>query len=105
MISRCIYLLELYPEACDVPMPIHDYTPFLTIYFQRICERSPHQESGIAEVIQCGYTMRMDIRGCRWTLTVTDNGNKYILVVMDYFTKRPEVFAVPNQDAIRVREK
>ena len=29
----------------------------------------------------------------------SDRGNKYLLVVMDYFTKWPEVYAVPNQES------
>lgn len=32
----------------------------------------------------------------------TENGNKYILVAMDYFSKWPEVYAMPNQEATTV---
>ncbi|CAF4895233.1 unnamed protein product [Pieris macdunnoughi] len=35
---------------------------------------------------------------------LTEKGNKYIMVVMDYFTKWPEVFAIPNQEAVTVAE-
>ncbi|XP_018791132.1 PREDICTED: uncharacterized protein K02A2.6-like [Bactrocera latifrons] len=31
-------------------------------------------------------------------------GNKYLLVVTDYFSKRPEVYALPNQEAKTVAE-
>lgn len=34
----------------------------------------------------------------------SNKGNKYILVAMDYFTKWPEVFALPNQEATTVAE-
>lgn len=36
---------------------------------------------------------------------VTESGNKYFMVVMDYFTKWPEVFAIPNQEATTVASK
>jgi len=32
----------------------------------------------------------------------SDRGNRYVLVAMDYFTKWPEVYAIPNQDASTV---
>ena len=32
-------------------------------------------------------------------LPATERGNRYLVVVMDYFTKWPEVFPVPNQEA------
>jgi len=38
----------------------------------------------------------MDIFG---QLLCTRQGNKYILVVMDYFTKWPEAYTFPNQEA------
>jgi transposase InsO family protein len=33
------------------------------------------------------------------------NGNRYILVAMDYFTRWAEVYAIPNQEASTVAEK
>ncbi|UYV74989.1 K02A2.6-like [Cordylochernes scorpioides] len=33
---------------------------------------------------------------------VTEGGNRYILVAMDYFTKWPEAYAIPNQEATTV---
>ena len=41
----------------------------------------------------------MDIMG---PLPKTGRGNKYILVVSDYFTKWPEAFALPDQSATTV---
>lgn len=43
----------------------------------------------------------MDIAG---PFPVTDSQNKYLLVIMDYFTKWPEVFAIPNQEASTVAD-
>lgn len=44
----------------------------------------------------------LDIAG---PFPVTTAGNRFILVVMDYFTKWPEVFAIPNQEAVTVASK
>lgn len=33
---------------------------------------------------------------------ITDSGNRVMLVVMDYFTKWPEVSALPNEEASTV---
>jgi hypothetical protein len=34
----------------------------------------------------------------------SDRGNRYLLIAMDYFTKWPEVYAIPNQEASTVAE-
>ena len=44
----------------------------------------------------------MDITG---PLPTTESGQKYILVVGDYFTKWTEAFPLPNQEAKTVAEK
>jgi hypothetical protein len=31
-----------------------------------------------------------------------DQGNRYLLIAMDYFTKWPETYAIPNQEASTV---
>lgn len=44
----------------------------------------------------------LDIMG---PLTMTDQGNRYILVIGDYFTKWTEAFAIPDQEAETVSKK
>ena len=43
----------------------------------------------------------MDVAG---PFPVSDSGNRYVLVVMDYFSKWPEVYAIPNQEAKTVAD-
>jgi len=38
------------------------------------------------------------------SLPETDQGNKYILIVMDFFSKWPETYALPNQGAVTVAD-
>jgi hypothetical protein len=35
---------------------------------------------------------------------LSDQGNRYLLIVMEYFTKWPEAYALPNQEASSVAE-
>ena len=44
----------------------------------------------------------MDILG---PLPLTPHGNRFVLVVTDYFTKWTESYAIPNQEAVTVAEK
>ena len=41
----------------------------------------------------------LDILG---PLPLTENGNRYLLIIADYFTKWPEAYAIPNQEAATV---
>jgi hypothetical protein len=34
----------------------------------------------------------------------SDQGNRYLLIAMDYFSKRPEVYAVPNPEVTTIAE-
>ena len=54
------------------------------------------------QIYTAGATMErvaVDIAG---PLPVTTAGNRYICVAMDYFTKWPEAYAIPNQEATTV---
>jgi len=77
----------------------------------RQCEKctkrkSPQTNARAPLVSSCsGYPFEriaIDIMG---PLPVTESGNKYILVVGDYFTKWKEAFPIPNQEARTVAEK
>jgi transposase InsO family protein len=71
----------------------------------RVCagRKGPRKrQHGPAQLYLVGAPMEriaIDIVG---PLPVTEHGNKYMLVAMDYFTKWPEVYAIPDQEAVTV---
>ena len=61
--------------------------------------RFPKEAEGTNETVHCGVTnecLALDILG---PLPVTDMGNKYLLVVADYFFTWIEAFPIPDQEA------
>ena len=59
-------------------------------------KRSPTQLVGE------GYPMERAATNILWPLTETENRNKYILVISDYFTKWVKAVAIPDQTAVTV---
>ncbi|XP_058879681.1 uncharacterized protein LOC131737088 [Acipenser ruthenus] len=60
--------------------------------------RAPMQQCPVGGPMQ---RVGVDILG---PLPVSDKGNKYVLVAMDYFSKWPEVYALPDQEASTVAD-
>ena len=68
-------------------------------------KRPQQTRRGALENIKAEYPleiMAMDIVG---PLPTSKSGNKYILVISDYFTKWAEAFGILNQEAITVATK
>lgn len=68
--------------------------------------KGPHTRSkGKLQIYNVGAPwerIAIDVAG---PFPLTESGNRYIVVVQDYFTKWPEVFATPNQEAQTVAKK
>lgn len=64
----------------------------------------PRAPQGPLQIHNAGAPMErvaIDIVG---PFPVSSSGNRYILVAMDYFTKWPEAYAIPNQEATTVAQ-
>ena len=59
-------------------------------------KRRQHGAAGVYVVGAPMERVAVDIMG---PLPLTDRGNRYLLVVMDYFTKWPEAYPLPDQEA------
>lgn len=57
------------------------------------------------QTIQVGYPMQVVAVDITGLLPESEAGNRYILVVEDYFTKWMEVYAIPDKEARMVAVK
>ncbi len=55
--------------------------------------------------VQSGYPMQIVAVDLLGPLPVTENGNSYVLVAADYFTRWVEAYPLPNQEAATVAKK
>ena len=60
---------------------------------------------GPLQAITTGYPMQMVTVDILGPLPRTENGNSYILVAADYFTRWMEAWPIPNQEAKPVAER
>lgn len=54
------------------------------------------------KVVHSGYPLERIATGILGELPLTKKGNKYILVVADYYTKWTESFAIQNMESITI---
>ena len=68
--------------------------------------RQVHQKNRAAlQTVQAGSPMQIVAVDIMGPLPETKDGNRYVLVASDYFTRWVEVYAIPNQEAVTVAEK
>ena len=54
------------------------------------------------QIVRSGYPFERIAIDILCELPITEKGNKYILVIGDYFTKWTECFPMPNMEAVTV---
>eukprot|EP00731_Ephydatia_muelleri_P029883 Em0021g406a len=59
----------------------------------------------VSAPVQAGSPMQIVAVDIMGPLPETKDGNRYVLVASDYFTRWVEVYAIPNQEAVTVAEK
>ncbi|CAI5646298.1 unnamed protein product [Oreochromis niloticus] len=82
--------VELHVHCCDTCTAQKGPTQRSTAPLQQYLVGAPMERVGV------------DVLG---PFPVTESGNRYVLVAMDYFTKWPEAYAVPDQSASTTAEK
>jgi len=65
---------------------------------------APHNQAPL-QPVKVSYPLEMVAVDIMGPLPVNANGNRYILVAEDYFTKWLEAWAIPNQEAKTVAQK
>ncbi|KAL5469186.1 hypothetical protein EMCRGX_G030404 [Ephydatia muelleri] len=63
------------------------------------------QRKASMQTIQAGYPMQVVAVDKMGPLPETDDGNKYVLVAVDYFTRWTEAYGIRNQEAATVAKK
>ena len=65
---------------------------------------APKRKAGL-QTIQAGYPLQIVCVDIMGPLPETDQGSKYVLVAVDYFTRWVEAYGIPNQEAMTVARK
>ena len=66
---------------------------------------APRKNHAPLQTIKAGYPMQVVAVDIMGPLPESENGNRYVLVAGDYFTKWMEAYAIPDQEATTVAQK